>query len=69
MCDGEADTAIFCSDCDDLIRKFFAAIPNPYRHELTFKIGGLHQAVIELRDEFGVYVDGFKYPEQDQNDA
>lgn len=61
--EGEANTAIVCAECDELIQKFFAAIPNPYRHELTFYTGDLHQAIIELRDEFGAYVDGFKYPE------
>tara|TARA_R110000851_G_scaffold22626_15_gene67045 strand:- start:510 stop:872 length:363 start_codon:yes stop_codon:yes gene_type:complete len=59
---GEAETHICCDDCDKLMAKFFAAIPKDYRHEITFATGELKSAVVELRSEFGVTIEGFKYP-------
>lgn len=59
---GEAETHICCAECDDLIAKFFAAIPDEHKCEMTFETGKLRAAVIELRNDFGVRIEGFKYP-------
>lgn len=60
--EGEAEEVISCATCDELTQKFFKAIPKEYRHEITFHVGDLKTAIIELRDEFGVWVEGFEYP-------
>ena len=57
-----AETHIICKNCDELIDQFFKVIPNEYRHELTFEYCGLHAAIIELRNEYGAAIEGFKYP-------
>lgn len=61
--DGEAGTHITCSKCDALINGFFSAIPKDYRHEITFEFGGLREAIVELRNEYGATIEGFEYPE------
>jgi len=60
---GEAESQKYCSDCEDLMQAFFSAIPNEERHLLTFEVGGLRAAIMELRDEYGAEVDDFEYPQ------
>lgn len=57
-----AQEHIICGNCDILIDKFFKAVPKEYRHEFTFEYCGLHAAIIELRNEFGASIEGYKYP-------
>lgn len=64
--EGEPSSSIVCECCDKLMERFFAGIPREYRHEITFELGGLKRAVIELRDEFGVTLEGFPYPKQEE---
>lgn len=60
-----AQSHIICCECDDLIDKFFMAIPKEYRHEITFEYCGLHTAIVELRNEYGARIEGYKYPNAD----
>jgi len=59
---GHASTAFLCKECNDLEVKFFATIPREYKEEITYETGYLKQAVIDLREEMGAMVNGFKYP-------
>lgn len=56
---GEAETHIICQTCDELMSKFFVAIPKEYRGEITFEMGGLRRAVLELQREYGVFAECF----------
>lgn len=61
---GDAQTQITCSDCADLIRRFFDSLRDfGLQHELTFHTGELCSAIIELRKEYGLIVEGFNYPD------
>ena len=47
--------------------KFFDSLRDAgLQHEITYEMGHLRHAIIELRQEYGILVEGFKYPEDDQ---
>ena len=65
--DGHASTEKTCGDCLALITKFFDSLRDAgLQHEITYELGNLRYAIIELRQEYGLLVEGFKYPEDDQ---
>ena len=60
---GQAETQKTCETCLDLRRRFHEALGDAgMQHELTFHNGELRLAIIELRQEYGLLVDGFDYP-------
>jgi len=60
---GDPETQKLCGDCRDLMRRFFDSLRDAgLQHELSFYTGELRGAIIELRQEYGLLVEGFEYP-------
>ncbi|MEM7301900.1 MAG: hypothetical protein AAF468_12510 [Pseudomonadota bacterium] len=59
---GDAYDGQVCNTCDELIVRFFAALRKIDMEDLTYEFGELYDAIVDLRNEYGATVEGFKYP-------